>query len=99
MRIRNNEELTFREACGLLASQNGSENLQRKIDTLEWLLNHQQELTHYKLNPQAQRLRERATIAPCVECGSATHITERKQIGEDEVCQDCHYAISGYMED
>ena len=93
MRIRNNEPITFQEACELLASQNGSENLQSKIDTLEYLLSRpvKSEPKRAKVEP----LREsQPALIGCAECGEPTYPTKRI-----DVCQDCFYAISGYMED
>ena len=91
--IRDNKPITFQEAIGLLASRNGHENLQRKIDTLEWLLSRPVELEPFKAKPE--QLREpQPQLLECAECGEPTYPT-----GRIDVCQDCYYAISGYMED
>ena len=73
MRIRNNEPISFEEAKQLLASRNGSENLQRKIDTLAWLLNRHMELEPLKAKPK-QTIAE-PHLVECAECGEWTHLT------------------------
>ena len=90
MRIRNNEPISFEEAKSLLASRNGSANLQRKIDSLEWLLN--QHINHIPFKSNQSILNESALVE-CAECGEQTQLTKRM-----DLCQDCYYAISGYME-
>lgn len=91
--IRDDKPITFQEAVGLLASRNGRENLQRKIDTLEYLLS--RDVESEPSRAKSAQLREpQLALIECAECGEPTYPT-----GRIDVCQDCYYAISGYMED
>ncbi|MXZ44686.1 MAG: hypothetical protein F4Z01_06915 [Gammaproteobacteria bacterium] len=90
MRIRNNEEITFQEAVGLLASRNGRENLQRKIDTLEYLLSRDVELEPFKQKPEPLREPQPASTE-CAECGENAYST-----GRLDLCQDCYDAIANF---
>lgn len=85
MRIRNNEPISFDEAKQLLASRNGSENLQSKIDTLEWLLSRHIELIPFQPN---QSIVNESALVECAECGEQTHLTKRI-----DLCEDCYDAI------
>lgn len=90
MRIRNNEPITFQEACGLLANCNGTENLQRKIDTLEYLLNRHAELKPFKAKSEVLR-EPQPQLTECAECGESTYLT-----GGLDLCLDCYEAIANF---
>ena len=85
MRIRNNEEIPFEEAKRLLANCCGREDLQRKVDSLAWLLRRHIDVEPFRDKPQVLREPEQTR---CAECGVVTYPTARL-----DLCEDCYDAI------